>query len=101
MKFVSSFAAAALGVFLFAGGAQAAPLAASGGISNAAAASSAMTLVDCRSVTKRVCRNGKCAMSRTRVCTPHHNDCRTVTKQSCVARNGKRVCSVVKKRVCH
>jgi hypothetical protein len=101
MKFVSPFAAAALGAFLFAGGAQAAPLAASSGVFDAAAASPVMTLVDCRSVTKRVCRNGRCAVSKTRVCTPNHNDCRSVTKQSCVARNGKRVCSVVKKRVCH
>jgi hypothetical protein len=99
MKFVTTFAAMAVGAFLFAGGVQAAPLSASSSVPEAVA-ESAMTPVACRSVTRRVCRDGRCRVSKTRICTPRQRDCRTVTTKTCERHRGRRVCKIVKRRSC-
>ena len=99
MKIASTLAAAVVGAFLFAGGAQAAPLSASGALTDIAASSTLTEPVACRTVTKRVCTRGHCRVSRSRICTPtpRHHACRSVSKRTCVA--GR--CRSVTRRVCY
>ena len=98
MKFVSTLAAAVVGGFLFAGGAQAAPVTSSGALADIAASTLA-DQVACRTVTKRVCSRGRCRTTRRRICTGpryDHRACRTVTRKSCVGRR----CRTVTRRTC-
>lgn len=82
MKIVSTLAAAVVGGFLFAGGAQAAPLTASGALPDIAASSTLTEQVACRVVKKTVYRKGRRIVSTSRTCSPrrgyHH---RTVHKR--------------------
>lgn len=103
MKLVSAFAAAVVAVFMFAGGANAAPITAQSLLGEIAGAPSAMTPIACKSIAKRVCVRGRCRTSHTRICTapkrrPHF--CKSSKVRSCTFRKGRRVCTVTTRRVC-
>ena len=72
MKVVSTLSAALVGAFLFAGGAQAAPLTATGALPDIAASSTLTEPVACKVVKKRIRRHGRTIFSVTRICTPGH-----------------------------
>jgi hypothetical protein len=100
MKLVSAFAGVVLAGFVFAGGANAAPLAGSDAMAGMSAASELATPVACRVVQKRVCVKGRgCRSSTSRICTPPRRMCRVVKTRTCFGR-GNRNCKVVTRRVC-
>jgi hypothetical protein len=101
MKLVSAFTAAAVATFLFAGGANAAPVT-SDALAGLTAASDLATPVACRVVRKRVCVSGRgCHSTSRRICTAPRHVCRVSRTRSCVVRHGRRICRTITRKVCH